>query len=186
MTLLGWFNRRQRSRKRAGSGQSTFLKETAMRILMLGILLLGIGPSVAVAEYHQEFWDDAGKANNHWSYYDTDAPEPYDVDMDWHAGGGVGGSGYVSTPLDHLDSAHHPQALHGFSFLVARFTISTSMSCFPNSSRRRESTWYVFAFGRALPLIASTFIFLIVIWFRSKLNVGINGFIKGAGVITGG
>jgi hypothetical protein len=71
---------------------------------------MGIGPSMAVAEYHQELWDDPGKANNHWSYYDTDAPEPHDVDMDWHASGGVGSSGYVSTPLDHLDPAHHPQA----------------------------------------------------------------------------
>lgn len=78
--------------------------------LATSLLLLGIAPLVATADYDQELWNHAGRTNNHWSYYDIDAPAPHDVDMNWQAAGGVDDTGHVRTPLGVLDSAHDDEA----------------------------------------------------------------------------
>ena len=78
--------------------------------LILAVVATGLCPMIAAGDYDAEYWDVPGKANNNWSYYDTDVPSPHNVDMTWHASGGMGDTGYVSAPLALLDSAHDPCA----------------------------------------------------------------------------
>lgn len=77
------------------------------RHIILFIVLLGVFSGAALAAYTQELWNDPAKTNNNWSYYDTDAPQPYDVDMTWSATGGVDNTGYVKCSLYDLESVHH-------------------------------------------------------------------------------
>ena len=60
-----------------------------MKRLTLAFLLLVIGSGWASADYDLELWNDGVKTNNQWSYYDQDTPSPHDVDMNWHASGGL-------------------------------------------------------------------------------------------------
>ena len=78
--------------------------------IAVAAVALGCCPLLFAQDYEEELWDDPLKANNNWSYYDTDAAEPHDVDMVWLSTGGVGNSGYVKTPLSALDSAHDGEA----------------------------------------------------------------------------
>ncbi len=77
---------------------------------LLSIVLFNVLLTTSFADYAKELWDDPIKKNNNWSYYDSDAVAPFDVDMNWQSSGGVGGSGYVSAPLNALDSAHDASA----------------------------------------------------------------------------
>ncbi|MCK4999868.1 MAG: PEP-CTERM sorting domain-containing protein [Anaerohalosphaera sp.] len=81
------------------------MKRTAFSIVLACVI-----GGYCLADYSEELWDDPSKTNNNWSYYDTDAPEPHDVDMAWVSSGGVGNTGYVKTPLNFLNSAHNDKA----------------------------------------------------------------------------
>jgi hypothetical protein len=79
--------------------------------LIAAMLALGLVASVACAQsYDQEYWDDAGAQHNDWACWDLDYqpthPHDHNRPMDWHATGGVAGSGYVSCgPLADLEPA---------------------------------------------------------------------------------
>ncbi len=80
-----------------------------IRIILGTLLAASIPEGIVEGEYVEESWDDPGSMNHNWSYYDTDAPAPHDVAMNWEAAGGVGGGGYVWTSLNLLDTAHDLQ-----------------------------------------------------------------------------
>jgi hypothetical protein len=75
------------------------------------VAALGSTTSVALASYDQEHWDIPALANNDWTYWDTDynglsgEPTDHNKPMNYFAGGGVGGSGYVSGPLGEMEPA---------------------------------------------------------------------------------
>jgi hypothetical protein len=80
------------------------------KTLLLSLILLPCLSAMSLADYDMELWNDPLLQNHNWSYYDTDVAYPHDVDMNWQASGGVGNSGYVSTPLNNLDACHSTQA----------------------------------------------------------------------------
>ncbi len=86
--------------------------------LATSVLLVCISSHSALGDYIQELWDDPIQQNNNWSYLDLDILDnPLDVDMTWHNNGGVGNSGFVSSPLDqvkpfHDDNAYWPAYLY--------------------------------------------------------------------------
>jgi len=83
----------------------------------LAIILCAAGAAMlnsltpTLASYDQEYWDDPVAGNNRWTYWDEDYdglsghPTDHNKPMNYFAGGGVGGSGYVSGPLGDMEPA---------------------------------------------------------------------------------
>ena len=69
---------------------------------------IGLIASIALAgSYDDETWDNIALEHNKWCYWDTDygVYPNHHHPMDYFSGGGVGGSGYVSTPLVEMEPA---------------------------------------------------------------------------------
>jgi len=75
------------------------------------ILFVCAVASSAPASYDQEYWDNVPAGNNDWTYWDeqydgaSGHPTDHNKPMNYFAGGGVGGSGYVSGPLSEMEPA---------------------------------------------------------------------------------
>jgi hypothetical protein len=81
-----------------------------MRTAIAALVICAAVSSVS-ASYDQEYWDSVPAGNNDWTYWDEDynglslEPTDHNKPMNYFAGGGVGGSGYVSGPLGDMEPA---------------------------------------------------------------------------------
>jgi hypothetical protein len=86
------------------------MTRTVLMMTMAGLAALLASLTVQGAPYNSENWNSAVAQENYWCYWDETydpfpPPQEYNYHnrpMKWSAAGGVGGSGYVWTPLSGL------------------------------------------------------------------------------------
>ena len=78
---------------------------TARAMTLAGFAVVLLAATASSGDGYDENWNSG--SNNKWAYWDTDygAYPNHHHPMDYFGVGGVGGSGYVSTPLENMEPA---------------------------------------------------------------------------------
>ncbi|MDP6633272.1 MAG: hypothetical protein QGG42_00055 [Phycisphaerae bacterium] len=82
-----------------------------MRSAIAAAVICAAASAALATSYDKEYWDTPALGNNNWTYWDEDynglsgEPTDHNKPMNYFAGGGVGGSGYVSGALGDMEPA---------------------------------------------------------------------------------